>query len=160
MADGASNLSFDLNLYDSQSNPLITQTAGPSNTSATSQDGFSSGAYQSFSVDGSGVITASFNNGHTEVVGQVAVALVTNPDGLTLAGENNYSVNDASGAVTVGEGGVGGRGNIEGEALEQSNVDISSEFSDLIVAQRAFEANSKTVTTFDTVTQEAIAMLR
>jgi len=160
LADGASNLSINLDLYDSQDNPLITQTAGPSNTSATTQDGFSSGAYQTFSVDGTGVITASFSNGHTQVVGQVAVALVTNPDGLTLAGENDYSVNDASGAVTVGEGGVGGRGNIEGEALEQSNVDISSEFSDLIVAQRAFEANSKTVTTFDTVTEEAIAMLR
>jgi flagellar hook protein FlgE len=92
-------------------------------------------------------------------VGQVAVALVTNPDGLTLAGGNDYAVTNASGEVTVGTGGVGGRGTIEGESLEQSNVDISAEFSDLIVAQRAFEANSKTVTTFDEVTQEAIGMI-
>jgi flagellar hook protein FlgE len=160
MADGSSNLSFNFNLYDSSGNALVTQTAGSSNTSATTQDGFSSGAYQGFSVDGTGVVSASFSNGHTQVVGQVAVALVSNPDGLTRAGANDYSVTDASGSVTVGTGGVGGRGTIEGEALEQSNVDISAEFSDLIVAQRAFEANSKTVTTFDTVTQEAIGMIR
>jgi flagellar hook protein FlgE len=159
MSDGATNLSFNFNLYDASGNPLVTQTSGASNTSATSQDGFSSGAYQGFSVDGSGVVSASFSNGHTEIVGQVAVALVSNPDGLTLAGGNDYSVTNASGAVTVGTGGVGGRGTIEGEALESSNVDISAEFSDLIVAQRAFEANSKTVTTFDEVTQEAIGMI-
>jgi flagellar hook protein FlgE len=159
MADGASNLSFNLNLYDPSGNSLVTQTAGASNTSATSQDGFSSGAYQGFSVDGQGVVAASFSNGHTEIVGQVAVALVANPDGLTLAGGNDYSVTNASGSVTVGTGQVGGRGKIEGESLESSNVDISAEFSDLIVAQRAFEANSKTVTTFDEVTQEAIGMI-
>jgi len=160
MADGSSALSFNFNLYDSSGNPLITQTAGASNTSATTQDGFSSGSYQGFSVSGTGVVSATFSNGNSAVVGQVAVALVTNPDGLTSAGANNFSATNASGSVTVGTGSVGGRGTIEGEALEQSNVDISAEFSDLIVAQRAFEANSKTVTTFDTVTQEAIAMIR
>ncbi len=160
LTDGAANLSFNFNLYDSNGNALVSQTSGTSSTSATSQDGFSAGAYQGFSVDGTGVITASFSNGHTEAVGQVAVALVTNPDGLTRAGSNDYTSTDASGEVSIGTGGVGGRGSVEGEALEQSNVDISAEFSDLIIAQRAFEANSKTVTTFDTVTQEAIAMIR
>lgn len=159
MADGASDLSFNFNLYDSSGTPLVTQTASTSATSATSQDGFASGAYQSFSVDGTGVVSASFSNGQTEVVGQVAVALVTNPDGLTLAGGNNYALTTASGEVSVGIGGVGGRGVVEGETLESSNVDISTEFSDLIVAQRAFEANSKTVTTFDDITQEAIGMI-
>ena len=159
MTDGSSDLTFNFDLYDASANPVVTQTAGASNTSATTQDGFSSGAYQSFSVDGSGVVSASFSNGHSVIVGEVAVALVSNPDGLTLAGGNDYSVTNASGSVTVGTGRVGGRGTIEGEALEQSNVDISSEFSNLIVAQRAFEANSKTVTTFDEVTQEAIGMI-
>ncbi len=159
MTDGSSNLSFNFNLYDATGNPLVTQTAGASNTSATSQDGFSAGAYQGFSVDGGGVVSAKFSNGHSEIVGQVAVALVTNADGLTLAGANDYAVTNASGSVTVGTGGVGGRGTVEGESLESSNVDISAEFSDLIVAQRAFEANSKTVTTFDEVTQEAIGMI-
>ena len=160
LVDGASDLSFSYNLYGTSGVPLVTQTAGTSNTSATNQDGFSSGAYQGFSVDGQGIVSATFSNGHKEAVGQIAVALVANPDGLTRAGANDYALTDASGTLTVGTGGIGGRGTVEGEALEESNVDISAEFSDLIVAQRAFEANSKTVTTFDTVTQEAIAMLR
>jgi flagellar hook protein FlgE len=160
MTDGASDLSFNFNLYDSKNNALVTQTAGTSNTSATTQDGYQSGSYQGFSVGGTGVISASFSNGHTAVVGQVAVATVANEGGLVLDGGNEYSATTASGLVSVGTGGVGGRGTLENEALEQSNVDISAEFSNLIVAQRAFEANSKTVTTFDTVTQEAIGMIR
>jgi flagellar hook protein FlgE len=159
MTDGAANLTFNFDLYDSSGNPIITQTAGTSNTSNTVQDGFSSGAYQGFSVDGSGIISASFSNGHSQVVGQVAVALVTNPNGLTLQGSNLYQATNASGEFTVGTGGTDGRGALEGESLESSNVDISTEFSDLIVAQRAFEANAKTVTTFDEVTQEAIAIV-
>jgi flagellar hook protein FlgE len=159
MVDGASPLTFNFNLYDANGNALVTQTAGTSNTSATTQDGYASGSYQGFSVDADGVISASFSNGHTAVVGQVAVAEVANQDGLSQAGGNEYAATESSGLITVGTGGAGGRGTLENEALEQSNVDISAEFSDLIVAQRAFEANSKTVTTFDEVTQEAIGML-
>lgn len=160
LVDGASDLSFNFNVYDTSGAPTVTQTAGSSNTSSTAQDGFSAGAYQGFSVDGQGVVSASFSNGRTAKVGQVAVALVSNTDGLTRSGANDYLATDASGGITVGTANVGGRGTIEGAALEQSNVDISAEFSDLIVAQRAFEANSKTVTTFDSVTQQAINMIR
>lgn len=160
LADGAADLSFNFNLYDAAKTPLITQTAGTSNTQATAQDGFASGSYQSFSIDGTGLITARFSNGHTAAVGQVAVATVANEDGLSRAGGNDYLATQASGALSFGAAGLGGRGIIEGDALEQSNVDISAEFSELIVAQRAFEANSKTVTTFDSVTQNAINMIR
>jgi flagellar hook protein FlgE len=160
MVDSANPLTFNFNLYGASGNPLVTQTAGTSNTSATTQDGFASGSYQGFSVNGSGIVSASFSNGHTAIVGQIAVATVANQDGLALSGGNEYSATTASGLITVGTGGAGGRATLENEALESSNVDISAEFSDLIVAQRAFEANSKTVTTFDTVTQEAIGMIR
>ncbi len=160
MADGASNLTFNFNLYGANGSGQITQTAGTSNTTATTQDGFAAGAYQSFTVGGDGVIAATFSNGQTTNVGQVAVATVANEDGLARGGSNNYVATEASGAISVGVADVGGRGSVDGDALEQSNVDISAQFSDLIVAQRAFEANSKTVTTFDSVTQEAIAMIR
>ncbi|MDE3106370.1 MAG: flagellar hook protein FlgE [Acidobacteriota bacterium] len=160
LTDGASNLSFKWNLYDAKGNPLITQSTAASSTTATNQDGFASGVYQSFSVDASGVITASFSNGQTEAVGQVAVASIANQQGLVLAGNNNYTTSPASGLPSIGLAGTGGRGTIVGSALEQSNVDISSEFADLIVAQRAFEANSKTMTTFDTVTQDTLGMIR
>jgi flagellar hook protein FlgE len=160
LADGAADLNFNFNLYGSGTTSSVTQTAGTSATSSTAQDGFASGAYQSFSVNNNGVITASYSNGHTATVGQVAVATVANDDGLVRAGSNNYITSAASGLISVGTAGTNGRGTLEDESLEQSNVDISAEFSDLIVAQRAFEANSKTVTTFDSVTQEAIAMIR
>ena len=160
MADGASDLTFNFNLYDASKNPIVSQTSGTSTTTASTQDGYASGTYTGFTVDGSGVISAAFSNGHNAVVGQIAVGTVADEGALTRTGSNDYATTAASGEITVGTGNSGGRGTIENEALEQSNVDISAEFSDLIVAQRAFEANSKTVTTFDTVTQEAIAMIR
>jgi flagellar hook protein FlgE len=106
------------------------------------------------------VISASFSNGHTANIGQVAVASVTNAEGLTKVGNNNYMTTSASGAASIGVAGAGGRGTIEDSALERSNVDISTEFADLIIAQRAFQANSKTITTFDSVTQDTIGMIR
>lgn len=160
MTDGASDMTFNWNLYNSSGAPQIGQTVGTSTATASTQDGFASGSYQSFSVDANGVISAAFSNGQTETIGQVAVASVTNVQGLTVEGGNNYQTTASSGAASVGAAGAGGRGSIEDDTLEQSNVDISTEFANLIVAQRAFEANSKTVTTFDTVTQETINMIR
>jgi len=160
LTDGAADLDLNLNLYNSSGTPTVTQTSATSQTNGTTQDGFTSGIYQSFTVDSSGVITAAFSNGQTENVGQVAVATVANNEGLTVVGNNNFMTTAASGQADIGVAGSGSRGTITDSALELSNVDISTEFADLIVAQRAFEANSKTVTTFDTVTQDTIAMIR
>ncbi|SNS45015.1 flagellar hook protein FlgE [Granulicella rosea] len=160
MTDGAKDLTFSFNLYNSAGVGQITQTAGTSNTSTTTQDGYTAGAFQSYTVDGNGLISATYSNGKTQPIAQLAMASVTNTDGLVRSGANDYTVTAASGAMNIGLANVGGRGTIEGQALEQSNVDISAEFSDLIVAQRAFEANSKTVTTFDSVTEQAINMIR
>lgn len=159
LTDGANDMSFNWNLYNAAGAPQIGQTVGTSTATASAQDGFASGSYQSFSVDSAGVISAGFSNGQTQTVGQIAVASVTNPEGLTVEGGNNYQTTAASGAASVGAPGAGGRGSIEDDTLEQSNVDISTEFANLIVAQRAFEANAKTVTTFDTVTDETINMI-
>jgi flagellar hook protein FlgE len=160
MADGASDLSFNWNLNGTSGTPTVTQLASASTNTAAPQDGFTSGVYQSFTVDPSGVITAEFSNGRTSTIGQVAVATVANTAGLTASGGNNFNTTAASGQAIVGVAGAGGRGTIDDGALEQSNINISTEFSNLIVAQRAFEANSKTVTTFDTVSQDVLAMVR
>jgi flagellar hook protein FlgE len=160
LVDGASNLSFNWNLNNSSGTPTISQLASASSNTANSQDGFTSGVYQSFTVDSSGVITAQFSNGRTSTIGQIAVATVANTAGLTVSGANNFSTTAASGLATVGVAGAGGRGTIDDAALEQSNVNISTEFSNLIIAQRAFEANSKSVTTFDTISQDVISMVR
>ena len=105
------------------------------------------------------MISATYSNGQTQNVGQLAIATVSNEQGLVDVGSTEYQVTTASGNASEGVAGTGGRGTIEGSSLEASNVNISAEFSDLIVAQRAFEANSKAVTTFDTVTQETINMI-
>ena len=158
LSDGASNMSFSWNL-NGAAGSSITQTASASNVASATQDGYTSGSYQGFSVDGNGIVEASFSNGQKEVVGQVAVATVANQQGLQAKNNTAYLATLASGSAVIGTAGNAGRGIIEGGALESSNVDVSTEFSALIVAQRAFEANSKTVTTFDQATQEAINMI-
>jgi flagellar hook protein FlgE len=159
MTDGAADLDFNFNLYTSGT-PTITQTIAASQTNANTQDGFPSGVYESFGVDSTGTITATFSNNQTETIGQVAVASVADEQALNVVGDNNYMTTAASGQIIAGVAGTGDRGTITDSALELSNVDISTEFANLIVAQRDFEANSKTVTTFDTVTQDTIAMIR
>lgn len=160
LTDGASDLLLNWSLRDTSGNSLVTQSAGTSSTNATSQDGYTTGTYKSFSVDAGGVMRATYTNGGTEVLGQIAIATVASPESLGRLGGNRYAVNEASGAMDIGVAGAGSRGKITGSTLEQSNVDISTEFADLIVAQRSFEANSKTVTAFDTITQDTINMIR
>lgn len=159
LSDSANNLNFNFNLYSAGGKPTITQDASTSAISATNQDGFTSGQYESFSVDASGVVSAKYSNDQTAAIGQIAVATVTNEQGLNKLGDSNYATTLASGQASTGVAGAGGRGSIQDNALEGSNVDISTQFANLIVAQRAFEANSKAVTTFDTVTQDTINMI-
>jgi flagellar hook protein FlgE len=158
LSDGASDMSFSWNL-NGAAGSSITQTASSSNVAGATQDGYASGSYQGFSVDGNGIVDASFSNGQKQVIGQVAVATVANQQGLQATNNTAYLATLASGSAVIGTAGSAGRGTIEGQALESSNVDVSTEFSALIVAQRAFEANSKSVTTFDQATQEAINMI-
>jgi len=159
LADGATALSVQWNLLSSSGTPTISQVDAGSAVTATSQNGFASGEYQSFSIGADGTVTASYSNGQQQNVGQLALANVRNLDGLSLLGDGDYATTRASGTAVVGTSGSGGLGTVKDEALEASNVNISTEFSSLIVAQRAFEANAKSVTTFDTVTQDTINMV-
>ena len=160
MTDGASTLSFNWNLNDGSGNPTVTQLASASTNGTQTNDGFASGTFSTISVSSSGVVTAQFSNGNNTTIGQLAVASVANVQGLVATGGNNFTTTAASGQATAGVAGAGGRGTVDDNTLEQSNVNISTEFSNLIVAQRAFEANSKTVTTFDTISQDVLAMIR
>ena len=160
LPDGANALTFNFNLFDANGNATITQTAAASAATGTPQDGYASGQYTGLSVDPSGVLSATYSNGTTQPLAQLAIASVTNEQGLTPTGGNNYQTTLASGQAGLAVAGSGDRGTIEGDSLEASNVNISTEFSNLIVAQRAFEANAKSVTTFDTVMQDTIGMVR
>jgi flagellar hook protein FlgE len=159
LSDGALNMNFSWNLSGTGTGSAITQTASASNVASATQDGFASGSYQTFSVGSDGTVEASFSNGQKQVVAQLAVGTVANMQGLQATNNTAFEATLASGNMVIGTPGTAGRGTIQGGALESSNVDVSTEFSALIVAQRAFEANSKTVTTFDQATQEAINMI-
>ena len=159
LKSGASDLSINWNLLGSGGTPTISQVNTASAVSATSQNGYASGQYQSFTIGSDGTVTASYSNGQQKNVGQLALANVTNLQGLRMLGNGDYATTLASGTASIGVSGTSGLAKLQGGALEQSNVNISSEFSNLIIAQRAFEANSKAITTFDTVTQDTINMI-
>jgi flagellar hook protein FlgE len=145
-ADGASNQTFNWNVLN-ETTPVITQVAAPSSTSSTQQDGSSSGSLVKFTIGSDGTITDSFSNGKTQALGQLALATFANNQGLQLDGNTDFTPTLASGQAVVGAPGGGGRGTLSGGALELSNVDIATEFANLIVAQRGFEADAKAVTT-------------
>ena len=147
------------NLYDASGKADISQVNQTSSVASTAQNGFASGEYSGFSIGSDGTVTATFSNGQKLNVGQLALANVVNLQGLKAMGNGQYATTMASGTATIGASGTAGLGTMVGGALEASNVNISAEFSNLIIAQRAFEANSKAITTFDTVTQETINMI-
>lgn len=159
LADGATDLSISWNLLGTSGTPTISQVDTASAVSATTQNGYPSGQYQSFTIGSDGTVTATYSNGQEQAVGQVALASVANVQGLQMLGDGDYATTLSSGTAAVATSGASGLGTMQDGALEESNVNISAEFSDLIIAQRAFEANSKAVTTFDTVTQETINMI-
>jgi flagellar hook protein FlgE len=160
LADGAANMSLTWNLNGSSGNPTITQQNTPSalNTTPT-QNGFGAGSLQSYSVLSDGVVEGAYSNGQTLALGQVAVANFTNPQGLVQTGDGNEQATSGSGAAVIGEAGVGGNGSITGGSVEGSNVSLSTEFANMIVAQQSYDANAKVLTTLDQVDQSTIQMV-
>jgi flagellar hook protein FlgE len=158
LADGASNLAFNWDLYDSTNSPIVTQASSPSAASSTQQDGYPSGTLASFNIQGDGTIQGIFSNGQTLALGQLALATFANQQGLVRNGSNEFLASLSSGTANVGAPNTGGRGTLAGGALEQSNVDIATEFAQLILAERGYQANSRVVTTIDQVIQDAINM--
>jgi len=106
------------------------------------------------------VITGVYSNGVTRPLGQIALASFTNPGGLEKAGENTFIVTNNSGQALIGESGSAGKGKIISGTLEMSNVDLTEAFTDMIVTQRGFQANSKTINTSDQMLQEILTLKR
>lgn len=127
----------------------LREFGGQSTAGAISQDGSPAGTLQSFKVSNDGLVTGVFSNGKSRAVGQIAMASFNNPGGLEKAGGSNYRMTPNSGVPQIGTAGEGGRGTMAAGSLEMSNVDLSQEFTNLIVAQRGFQANSKVITTSD-----------
>ncbi|MGN6404082.1 flagellar hook protein FlgE [Sinomonas sp.] len=134
----------------------VTGYAGMTTVVASGQDGAAAGTLVSFTLGNDGSLVGAFSNGVKQVVGRVALAKFTNPEGLEKAGASSYTSTANSGNPQVGEAGGPGFGTLTGGALEMSNVDLSQEFTNLIVAQRGFQANARIITTSDQVLQELV----
>jgi flagellar hook protein FlgE len=160
LADGATSPLTLAGPFGTAANPTITQTASASATSAATTDGSASGTLTTFTVQPDGTIEGSFTNGPTLALGQVALASFANNQGLVSVGNNSYQPNAASGGAVIGVAGTGGRGTVVGGDVEQSNVDIATEFAKLIVAQQAYSSNAKSITTFNQVSQATLAMIQ
>lgn len=158
LSDGASPLNLTWNLLDSSNNALLTQASATSAAGSQTLDGYASGTLQSIKVDADGVIEGVYSNNQTLPVGQLALASFANEVGLTPVGNGDYQATTTSGSANIGLAETSGRGSVTGGALEGSNVDIATEFSNLILAQRAYEANARTVTTFDQIYQDTISL--
>ena len=138
----------------------LQQFSGANSVSFESQDGSAVGFLRSFSISPAGVLTGVFSNGQTRSVGQIAVANFNNPQGLEKVGDSLYRVSVNSGLAQVGVAGDGGRGSLAGGMLEMSNVDLAQEFTNLIVAQRGFQANSRIITASDELLQDLVNLKR
>ena len=139
----------------------VTQYGGKSTAVAVKPvtgAGSAVGNLETFSLGDDGTITGVYSNGLRKSIGQLALASFANPGGLTKAGNSAYRVGDNSGDPNVGVAGAGGRGTLSAGALEMSNVDLSQEFTGLIIAQRGFQANSKVITTSDQILQDLVQM--
>jgi len=137
-----------------------TQFTSESTNKLIRQDGYGLGYLEDYRIDQSGTITGIYSNGTNRAIGQVALASFVNPGGLEKAGENNYVVTINSGDAMIDPPGAAGKGKILAGTLEMSNVDLAEQFTDMIVTQRGFQANSRTIQTSDQMLQEVLTLKR
>ena len=151
--DGAANTTPTIDFSQMTQFSGVSQPTGQTN-------GFTSGTLVTFSVGNAGEITGVYSNGQTQTLGQIALAAFLNPAGLLRAGENNFTASSASGDPSIGTPSTGGRGAVSTGALEMSNVDLATQFTGMITAERGFQANGRVITTSDEMLQELVNLKR
>jgi flagellar hook protein FlgE len=160
LTSGAADMHLDWNPRTDTGAGRITQFGQPSAPSASSQNGSAAAQLIRVGLADGGKMLAQYSDGQQVVVGQVAIASVRNPESLIAAGNNNYQVSARTATPAIGLPSTGGRGDIVGGAIEASTVDIAREFTNLIVLQRGYQANSRVITTVDELSQETINLKR
>ncbi|GGJ82456.1 flagellar hook protein FlgE [Pilimelia anulata] len=138
----------------------ITAYAGASTVNPQTQNGSSAGSLQSFTISQDGVINGVYSNGLKQPLGQLALVTFNNPSGMEKAGDSMYRNTVNSGPAQFGIAGSGGRGTLQSGALEMSNVDLAQEFTNLVIAQRGFQANSRVITTSDQLLEDLVNLKR
>lgn len=136
----------------------LSQFSGSANAVMRDQDGYTNGSLQSFAIDATGTVIGSFTNGTQQALGQLQLSDFNNPSGLSRNGDNMYQATGNSGDPVLNYSGEGATSTIASGALEMSNVDLAQEFTDMIVAQRGFQANGKVITTSDQMLQDLVQL--
>ena len=159
-ANGATSAAITWDIVDDNDVVQLTGFASPSATASKVQNGAAAGKIDNISINVDGSIVATFGAGQTVSIAKIAIANFNNPKGLVKMGSNRYGESQASGIPNVGTAGTGGRGTLIGSALEQSNVDMAQQFTQMILAQRGYQANSKTITVSDEVLMDTLNLKR
>jgi flagellar hook protein FlgE len=159
-AGAADDVQFDVNFGAPDSAATLSQYGGGSTAAAISQDGSTTGYLRSFAISDDGVVSGVFSNGRSQPLGRVALGSFNNPPGLVKAGGSMYRATGSSGQALVGTPGTAGRGSMAAGTLEMSNVDLAQEFTNLIIAQRGFQANSRIITASDELLQDLVNLKR
>ncbi len=159
-SNGANNTTMDLNLGTSGRTDGMTQFASAYNVAFTNQDGAPVGLRTGVFIDEGGFVIATFSNGAVRKIYQLPVATFADPNSLRARNGNAYQQTTKSGEFNLREANTGGAGRIEPSSLEGSNVDLGQEFTNMIVTQRAYGANAKTITTADEMLQELMQIKR
>jgi flagellar hook protein FlgE len=133
-----------------------TQFGSPFGVNALTQDGYASGRLAGFNIGDDGTIQGRYTNGQTNTLGQIALANFANPQGLQPLGDNQWTESPASGQALIGAPGTSSLGVLQSGAVEESNVDLTAELVNMIVAQRAYQANAQTIKTQDAVLQTLV----
>jgi flagellar hook protein FlgE len=155
--DGAAASSLTWNLLDpTTGSTTVTGYSATSATSSITQNGSAAGAVDAVSITSDGSIMATFGAGQSVTIGKIALAVFDNPQGLVKLGDNCYGSSESAGQANIGAAGTGGRGTLIGSALEESNVDMAQEFTNMILSQRGYEANAKSITTADQMLQDTL----
>src|SRR5581483_11317771 len=157
---GATSPAITWDLIDKNGVASLSGFDAVSQTSSVTANGSAPGTIDGLSINADGEIVASFGAGKTVTVGQLALANFNNPGGLVKLGSNRFGESEAAGIANIGIAGNGGRGSLIGSSLEQSNVDIAQEFTQMILAQRGYQANSKSITVADELYLDTLNLKR
>jgi flagellar hook protein FlgE len=160
-SNGAINSGIGVNIWSgTPAASSLTSYDQSSSTTSTTQNGYAAGSVTGMSVGTDGVIIGTFTNGQTMPLAQVAVATFANSGGLSVAGGNAWTTTLASGAANIGTANSGGRATVLGSNLEGSNVDVATEFTKLIINQNGYQANSRVISTANTLLQTVISLIQ
>jgi flagellar hook protein FlgE len=159
LADGATNMSINWSQFDANGNGLLTQYAQISNLGSSTQDGEQAAQLNSVAIQTGGQVVAIYSNGQQKVEGQLALAGIQNPTSLENVGNNNLAVSTLTATPAIGAPQSGGRGQILGGSLESSNVDMATQFTNLIVYQSAYQASSRVISTANNIDQDLMQLI-